>query len=53
MADQQTLLEVRDLRKYFPITKGFFNNVVGHVKAVNDVTFDLYEGECLGLVGES
>ncbi len=53
MADQQTLLEVRDLRKYFPITKGFFNNVVGHVKAVNDVTFDLYESECLGLVGES
>ena len=53
MADQQTLLEVRDLRKFFPITKGFFNKVVGHVKAVNDVTFDLYEGECLGLVGES
>lgn len=53
MAEQQTLLEVRDLRKFFPITKGFFNKVVGHVKAVNDVTFDLYEGECLGLVGES
>ena len=53
MADQQTLLEVRDLRKFFPIKKGFFNKVVGHVKAVNDVTFDLYEGECLGLVGES
>jgi peptide/nickel transport system ATP-binding protein len=46
-------MEVRDLRKYFPITKGFFNKVVGHVKAVNDVSFDLYEGECLGLVGES
>jgi peptide/nickel transport system ATP-binding protein len=53
VADQQTLLEVRDLRKFFPITKGFFNKVVGQVKAVNDVTFDLYEGECLGLVGES
>ncbi len=53
MANPQTLLEVRDLRKFFPITKGFFNKVVGHVKAVNDVTFDLYEGECLGLVGES
>lgn len=53
MSDAQTLMEVRDLRKYFPITKGFFNKVVGHVKAVNDVSFDLYEGECLGLVGES
>jgi peptide/nickel transport system ATP-binding protein len=46
-------MEVRDLRKFFPIRKGFFNKVVGHVKAVNDVSFDLYEGECLGLVGES
>ena len=47
------LLEVHDLKKHFPIIKGFFNQVVGHVKAVDGVSFDLYEGECLGLVGES
>ena len=42
---------VRDLRKHFPITRGFFNTVVGQVKAVDGVSFDLFEGECLGLVG--
>lgn len=49
----RTLLEVKDLKKHFPIVKGFFNKVVGHVKAVDGVSFDLVEGECLGLVGES
>lgn len=49
----EPLLSVRDLRMHFPITKGPFNRVVGHVKAVDGVDFDLYEGECLGLVGES
>jgi peptide/nickel transport system ATP-binding protein len=38
---------------HFPITKGFFNRQVGNVKAVDDVSFSLYEGETLGLVGES
>jgi len=47
------LLRVRDLKKHFPITKGFFNRVVNHVRAVDGVSFDLYPGECLGLVGES
>ena len=47
------LLEVRDLKKYFPITKGFFNKVVGQVRAVDGVSFALYQGECLALVGES
>ena len=47
------LLRVRDLKKYFPITRGFFNRVVNHVRAVDGVSFDLYPGECLGLVGES
>ena len=47
------LLQVRGLKKYFPIKAGFFNKTVGQVKAVDGVTFDLYPGECLGLVGES
>lgn len=49
----QPLLRVRGLKKYFPIKRGFFNRVVGHVKAVDDVSFDVFSGECLGLVGES
>ncbi len=48
------LLEVNNLRKHFPIKKGFvFTKVVGHVKAVDDVSFYIHEGETLGLVGES
>ena len=47
------LLEVRNLKKYFPIQKGFFRKVVGHVRAVDGVDFFIREGETLGLVGES
>lgn len=47
------ILEVRDLRKHFPITKGYFRRVAGQVKAVDGVTFTLFEGQTLGLVGES
>jgi len=47
------ILQVRSLKKYFPIEKGFFRRVVGHVKAVDDVSFELRAGEVLGLVGES
>ena len=47
------LLEVRNLRKYFPIQKGFFKKTIGNVRAVDDVSFFVEEGETLGLVGES
>ncbi len=51
--EKRPLLQVRNLKKYFPIIKGFFNRVTGHIRAVDGVSFELYEGECLGLVGES
>jgi peptide/nickel transport system ATP-binding protein len=47
------LLDVRGLRKFFPIAKGMFRHVTGHVRAVDDVSFTVQEGEALGLVGES
>jgi oligopeptide/dipeptide ABC transporter ATP-binding protein len=48
-----TLLSVRNLKKYFPVKKGIFRHTVGHVKAVDDVSFDISPSETLGLVGES
>ncbi len=47
------LLSVRDLRVWFPIRKGVFGRVHDHVKAVQDVDFDVWRGQTLGLVGES
>ena len=51
--NKQVLVELKGLKTYFPVRSGFFNNVVDHVKAVNDVDLTIYRGETLGLVGES
>lgn len=48
-----TLLEVRNLKKYFPIKGGFLRRTVAEVRAVDDVSFTIKRGETLGLVGES
>jgi oligopeptide transport system ATP-binding protein len=48
-----TILEVTDLKKHFPIKKGLFSRTVGHVRAVDGVSFSVNQGEVLGLVGES
>ncbi|MBE0697325.1 MAG: ATP-binding cassette domain-containing protein [Anaerolineaceae bacterium] len=59
MSDQKNsgsndiLMEVKNLRKYFPISKGILQRVIGQVKAVDDVSFYVRTGETLGLVGES
>lgn len=53
MSSHDALLEVKHLKMYFPIMAGFFRRVVGHVKAVDDVSFTIHQGETLGLVGES
>lgn len=48
-----TMLDVRNLKKYFPVRGGLLSRVVSHVQAVNDVSFSIKRGEVVGLVGES
>ncbi len=52
-ASNENILEVRNLKKYFPIKGGFFGGVTGNVKAVDDVSFTIKKGTTMGLVGES
>lgn len=53
-SDNGVILHVKDLKMYFPITKGIiFQKQVGAIKAVDGVSFDMFQGETLGLVGES
>lgn len=51
--NKEVLFRVEGLKTYFPVTEGVFKKVVGHVKAVDDVSMEVYRGETLGIVGES
>lgn len=53
MYAKQPVLQIKNLKTYFPLKKNFFGKVTEEVKAVDDVTFDVFPGETLGLVGES
>lgn len=53
MNPQQSLLELKDVKKYFPIRSGIFQKKIGDVKAVDGISFSLKRGETLGIVGES
>jgi oligopeptide transport system ATP-binding protein len=53
MTTMEALVEVQNLKKYFPVKGGLLQKIVGYVKAVDDISLEIYEGETLGLVGES
>ena len=54
MAEREVILQVKNLKEYFPITQGIIlQRQVGAVHAVDDVSFDIFRGETLGLVGKS
>jgi len=49
----EPILKVENLKKYYPIKRGIFSKTVGHVKAVDEISLEIYPGESIGLVGES
>ena len=53
MEERKPLLELKNLKKYFDVSTGFFKKEKAHLTAVDDVSFDIYKGETFGLVGES
>ncbi len=52
-SDAKTLVTIKDVKVWFPIKRGIFRKTIGHIKAVDEVSFDIKEGETVGLVGES
>lgn len=52
-SNREVLFRIKDLQQWFPIKKGIMKKTVGHVKAVDGITLDVYRGETLGIVGES
>lgn len=50
---KEVLLDLKNVKTYFPVKKGILKKTVGHVKAVDDISIEIYKGETLGLVGES
>ena len=53
LSNLDNIMTVRDLKMYFPVTRGLLKRTVGHVKAVDGVSFDIKRGQTLGIVGES
>ena len=51
--EQEPIVSVKGIQKWFPVKKGLFNRTSEYIKAVDDISFDVYPGETLGLVGES